>query len=57
MEENKALNQEINNLNDKLEKIHSNLSYYNSLLNSFRKQHYTKFNLKKFQNCLVKILR
>ena len=40
----------VNDLINKLEKIQDNFNYYNFLLNSFRKQHYTKFNLKRCQN-------
>ena len=47
----------VNDLINKLEKIQDNFNYYNSLLNSFRKQHYTKFNLKRCQNNLIKVLR
>lgn len=47
----------MNDLTNKIKKIQDNLNYYNSFLNGFRRQHYTKFNLKKCQNYLIKVLK
>ena len=53
----KILSYNINDLTIKIDKIQNNLKKYNSQLKSFRKRYYSKFELKKLQIHLTKILK
>ncbi len=47
----------LENLVKKIEKLQKNIKSYNYQLNSFRKSHYTIFDLKKYQKLLIKVLK
>jgi len=53
----KILSYNFNDLNKKIEEYQDNPIKFNCLLDDFRKKHYTKFDLKKCQNHLIKILK
>lgn len=53
----KIMSYNFNDLMKKTRQIQKNIKNYNSLLYSFRKKHYSKFNLKKCQSYLVKVLK
>ena len=53
----KIISYNFEDLVKKIQKIEKNYKNYNSQLNSFRKRHYAKFDLRRFQRSLIKVLK